>query len=136
MPVSSVVFDASVVLRAVVDRNEEAASWFERAAAGEVEASWPDLVFVEVANAAATMVREGRIAAAKGAGALAFAFAATVRAESTPELVFPALTLAASRSLSAYDACYVVLAHAADAALVTADRRLAAATQNAILLPS
>ena len=38
------------------------------------------------------------------------------------------------QQLSVYDACYVVLAEALDAPLVTADRRLAEATANAVLL--
>jgi predicted nucleic acid-binding protein len=42
--------------------------------------------------------------------------------------------LAVSRRLTAYDACYVVLAETLDAPLVTADRRLAAATPNAVLI--
>ena len=40
-------------------------------------------------------------------------------------VVGAALTVAIERELSVYDACYVALAEAAGATLVTADRRLA-----------
>jgi predicted nucleic acid-binding protein len=134
MPASRVVFDASVAVRAAVDENEDAISWFSRAEGGEVAAAWPDLVFVEVASGVATLVRAGRLAADRGARALAYALTAPVRVVSLVELVVPALAVATARSLSVYDACYVVLAEATDSALVTADRRLAAATSNAVQL--
>lgn len=134
MPASRVVLDASVAVRAAVDQSAAAIAWFVRAERGEVEAAWPDLVFVEVANGAATLVRAGRLAADRGAGALVYALTAPVRAVSLVELVLPALGVATARSLSVWDACYVVLAEATDSALVTADRRLAAASPNALLL--
>jgi predicted nucleic acid-binding protein len=46
-----------------------------------------------------------------------------------------AMAVALDRGLTVYDALYVVVAEALDAPLVTADRRLAAATEQAILLP-
>ena len=49
-------------------------------------------------------------------------------------LVEGAWELALVRSLTVYDACYVVLAEALDVPLVTADRRLAEATPSAVLL--
>lgn len=134
MRATSVVLDASVVLRATTDRSTAASSWLARVEEEEVEASWPDLVFVEVANAAASLLRAGRITAKNASAVLAFTLAAPVRATSVLELVVPALAVATARSLSVYDACYVVLAEATDAALVTADRRLAAATAHAVLL--
>ncbi|MBV8479265.1 MAG: ribonuclease VapC, partial [Actinobacteria bacterium] len=45
-----------------------------------------------------------------------------------------ALNVAIERSLTAYDASYVVLAEQLGAALVTADRTMAAATPSAVLL--
>ena len=68
-----------------------------------------------------------------GAG-LAYALAAPIDAEPLGVLAQPALALALARSISAYDACYIVLAEAGDAMLVTADRKLAAATKNAVLV--
>lgn len=50
------------------------------------------------------------------------------------ELAPAALELGLDRGLTPYDACYVVLAELRRATLVTADRTLAAATSNAVLL--
>ncbi len=50
------------------------------------------------------------------------------------ELATPALAIALDRSLTPYDACYIVVADLHRATLVTADRKLAAATPNAVLL--
>lgn len=55
---------------------------------------------------------------------------------SLPLLVRAALDLALARGLTAYDACYAVLAEATDAVLVTADVRLAAAVPRSALLPA
>lgn len=49
-------------------------------------------------------------------------------------LVRAAWATALSRGLTVYDACYVVLAETLDVPLVTADRGLATATPNAVLL--
>ena len=131
---SSVVLDASVVLRATVDRSTAAVSFLERVRDAAVEASWPDLLFVEVANGVATLGRAGRVTERTASQVLAFTLAAPVRVVSVLELVVPALAVASARSLSVYDACYVVLAEATDSTLVTADRRLATVTANAHLL--
>ena len=131
---SRVVLDASVVLRATVDRSTAAVSFLERVRDAAVEASWPDLLFVEVANGVATLARAGRVTERTASQVLAFTLAAPVRVVSVLELVVPALAVASARSLSIYDACYVVLAEATDSTLVTADRRLATATANAHLL--
>jgi predicted nucleic acid-binding protein len=49
-------------------------------------------------------------------------------------LAIAALPRALASGLSGYDALYLVLAEAADATLVTADRRLAAAASRAELI--
>ena len=82
----------------------------------------------------ATLARAGRVTERTASQVLAFTLAAPVRVVSVLELVVPALAVASARSLSVYDACYVVLAEATDSTLVTADRRLATATANAHLL--
>jgi predicted nucleic acid-binding protein len=57
------------------------------------------------------------------------------RVASLRSLAADALERALELGLSVYDACYVVLADAADATFVTADRRLAAAVSRAAVLP-
>jgi predicted nucleic acid-binding protein len=49
-------------------------------------------------------------------------------------MAMASLARALETGLSAYDACYLVLADAADATLVTADRRLADAAAKAELI--
>jgi predicted nucleic acid-binding protein len=134
MPASDVVLDASVAIRAFVDRQEAARTWFVRIERGEVEGVWPELAFVEVAHAITRLIRGARMTRAHGARALSLTLRARVRAERLPLLVVPAFAVADERGISAYDACYVALAERLGAPLVTADRRLAAATANAVLI--
>jgi predicted nucleic acid-binding protein len=58
-----------------------------------------------------------------------------LRVASLRSLADDALVTALETGLSVYDACYVVLATAGDATLVTADQRLADAAPRAALLP-
>src|SRR4051794_24470130 len=51
-----------------------------------------------------------------------------------PKAMEAAIAVAFERGLTVYDAAYVVLAEALDAPLVTAERRLAEATERAVLL--
>jgi predicted nucleic acid-binding protein len=134
MPVSNVVIDANVAVYALVENHHAASVVFERIEEGELEAAWPELALVEVANAAATLARVGRLSAKRAAELLQHVVAAPIRPESLSLLVLPALAIALKRSISAYDACYIVLAEALDVPLLTADRRLAAATPNGELI--
>ncbi|HEX7524967.1 MAG TPA: type II toxin-antitoxin system VapC family toxin [Gaiellaceae bacterium] len=129
-----VVIDASTVMRALVDGNESALDWLGRIRADDVAGAWPELAVVEVANGLTTLVRAGRLSDVLARRTLASALDLPIRAESLTVLVSAALGVALSRGLSAYDACYVVLAETLGGPLVTADRRLAGATKNAVLI--
>lgn len=133
-PDSRIVIDASAALRAAVDLDEEALHWFAAAESGEVEAAWPELALVEIANGLLRLVRGRLLAEADALRATSRFLAAPVRKERLAPLTLPALFLAAERGLSVYDAAYVVLAESLDARLVTADRRLAAATAKSVLI--
>jgi predicted nucleic acid-binding protein len=133
-PGSSVVFDASAALRAAVDRNEEALKWFGAAERREVDASWPELALMEIAHGLLRLVRAGRLADADPFQETARFMRAPIRVEPLAPLILPALRIAVERTLSVYDAAYVVLAESLDARLVTADRRLAAAAQKSVLI--
>jgi predicted nucleic acid-binding protein len=136
MPASttSVVLDASIAVRAIADERPEALEWFRRIWSQEVDAMWPQLAYAEIANGLATLVRAGRLQADAAGAGLAYALRAPIEPASLDLLAEPALAVALTRSVSVYDAFYIVLAEAAGAALVTADRRLAEAAEVAILI--
>lgn len=112
----------------------EAASLYDAIASGEVAAHAPELIVAEVSNAFAVAVRTER-RALDDAQALLRAFLETpwVLHATTP-LAPAALALAATTQLSAYDAFYAMLASGLEVPLVTADRGLAAAVANAVLV--
>lgn len=133
-PGSRIVLDASAALRAGVDGNSQASHWFTAVERGEVEATWPDIALVEIANGLLRLVRGRMLAEPEALRVTARFLSAPVRSEPLAPLTLPAFHLAAERGLSVYDAAYVVLAESRDARLVTADRRLASATANSILI--
>jgi predicted nucleic acid-binding protein len=128
------VFDASVLLRAVLVRNEEARGWTTRAQRGEVVALVPDLVWAEVTNVLAYQVRAGAISRGSASRALDRLLALPLETHGTRSTAAGALAAAMSLGLSGYDAFYLVLADAAGAILVTADRKLARAATRVELL--
>lgn len=121
-------------MRALVYVDPQARGWLERVAVGEVEATWPTLLYAEVAHALLRLQRAGRISLDHARRSLDAVLSAPAVARPLELLVEPAFGLAFTRGLTVYDACYVVLAETVGAPLVTADRRLAQATPSAVLL--
>jgi predicted nucleic acid-binding protein len=131
---SDVVLDASAIVRALVEYEPDAVDWLERIAREDVLATCPELVYVEVASAVLVLHRGGALTLTEAQDVVDAAVSAPIVTESVAALAGPAVGVAVERGLSAYDACYVVLAETMGATLITADRRLAAATADAVLI--
>jgi predicted nucleic acid-binding protein len=130
---SSIVVDASALIRAFVGTQPEARRWLAQGVRMRA-LTWPAHLYVEVAHPLIRLARAGIIDATRAVEAFAEVRGLPARV-SPPRRLEAAMAVALERGLTVYDAAYVVLAEALDAPLVTADRRLAAATEQAILLP-
>ena len=119
------VFDASVLLRALLAESEAARTWLRRVETFDARAHVPELVYAELAHALLRAVRARKLSAEDAKGFLDSVLALPMRVHSHRRLAAAALVVALERGTSVYDAMYLVLADAADAVLVTADRRLA-----------
>jgi predicted nucleic acid-binding protein len=128
------VFDASVFVRAVVQRKGPAVDWVRRTMRKEVTVVVPDLVFAEFGNALALYVRDATLTIDGAIRRVEFVLRVPLEIRELRLLIAPAIGLAISRGLSVYDACYAVLAEAEGAVLVTADHGLAAAVTQAELV--
>jgi predicted nucleic acid-binding protein len=128
------VFDASVLVRAALDSHDAARDVVKAAEAGALTAAAPDLVYAEATSAIVKAVRAGNVTPIDGAAVLSAIIDVPMTIVATGSLAPAALDVALRNALSAYDACYVALAEALDATLVTADRRLAAAASKAELI--
>ncbi len=118
-----IVADASVVLKWVLldedDRNK-ALALRKRHLAGENPIGVPDLLFYEVAN-----VLPSRWDVSRAADLFREIHAVGMETYSFESLPFThAIELAGHHGISAYDACYVVLAQVLRCKFVTADARL------------
>jgi predicted nucleic acid-binding protein len=130
---ATVVIDASAFLRAA-GGHAEALSWFEEIEGRAVSARAPDLLYAEIANAVLTRVRQGGVELEDAHAMIDIATRLPVRVTSLRDLAPSALKVAKERGLSAYDACYLVLAEQTRATFLTADRAAAAAAADSILL--
>jgi len=101
---------------------------------GRVKGLVPDLVYAEVAHVLARYAKVGRLSRDQIGRALHEILRLSLTVRPLSALVGPALRLSLDRDLSVYDACYLALAEATGATLVTADGRLAAAATDAVLL--
>jgi len=123
-------------VRAIVQPTEPAGvEWLRRARYGRVRALAPDLIYAEVANSLAKYVRAQELEAEDAAKSLRLILELPLEITPLHRLAGEAFALALARRISAYDACYLVLSLAFGAALVTADRHLAAQTAASVLLP-
>ncbi len=122
------VLDASVAVRAFVNLDELALAWMRTAVI------WPTLIYAEFGNAVVGMHRNGRLTLDDARRSLRVLHRKRAELRAVESLTRPAWDVALARNLSVYDACYVVLAEGLGVPLVTADRRLAGATPNAVLL--
>ena len=129
------VYDASVFVRALVDRETTARRWLERLIAGDTSVAVPDLAFAEISNSLLQYVRHGMLALGGADRRIEFCRGLPLEVHDVRSLARAALGVAERRSLTVYDACYAVLAEAQGAVLVTADRGLSDAVERAELLP-
>ncbi len=112
-------------MRAAVEESVAAREWTRAIERRTIRASVPDLMYAEVGQAVLRYVRARRLDAGDAAEILEAVLAFPLRVAPLATLVRAALAVAIERELSVYDACYVALAEAAGATLVTADTRLA-----------
>ena len=124
---ATIVLDASAFVRAAVEEQDAARLWIAAVDGGEVSGAVPEHFYVEVANARRAYVRAGRMRAAVAAELVTRCLDLPLAARPARDLVPAALVRSLQLDLTVYDAAYVVLAEAADAILVTADRELARA---------
>lgn len=115
------VVDASAVLEWLL-RTEAAPAVEERLFAGDTLHA-PHLLDLEVAQVLRRYERAGELTARRGREALADL--AALRLERYPHDVFLPRVWALGANTTAYDACYLALAEALEAPLVTREARLA-----------
>ncbi len=115
-------------MRALAYADGEAQEWMA------VAVSWPTLIYAEVGHVVIRLYRHGRLSLDDARRSVMVLHRKKAGAHPVESLTRSAWETALARNLSVYDACYVVLAEALHVPLVTADRRLAEATANAVLL--
>jgi predicted nucleic acid-binding protein len=124
---SRYVVDASVGIKLFVDEDysDKVHTLFEQLTADiPVILYVPDLFYIECTNILLKYTRRfGRSLEDSRADLLDLGRLA-LRVVSTAELMENALLIAAERGITAYDACYAVLASRLDLPLVTADEKL------------
>jgi predicted nucleic acid-binding protein len=95
----------------------------------------PELIYLEIGNAVAAHLRAGYMGVQDARRTMRVTLDIPLRTVSSPPLVAEAFDRALEEELSVNDACYLVLAEAADAVLVTADKSLAQRAPRSALLP-
>ena len=131
------VVDASVGIKLFVDDefSEQALALFTHLGT-ELPAQLfvPDLFYIECANILLKYTRRFRRSLDDSRADLVDLSHLALKSTSTADLMENALLLASDSNLSAYDACYAVLAQQLDIPLLTADRPLSRKLEFAIFL--
>jgi len=131
---AEIVLDASVLVRGLVRESDHAVDLLTQIGDGTIVTHAPDLIDPETANALLQLVRAGRSTRSAAETMLRETGELPLQRYPTARLALPALHLALEIGVSAYDGFYALLSRLLDLPLVTADRRLAAALPNAILV--
>ena len=131
------VVDASVGINLFVEEefSEHAHTLFSHLTADPpAEFFVPDLFYIECANILLKYTRRfGRLIEDSQAD-IADLKLFSLKSTSTAELMEDALLLASTKNLTAYDACYAVLAQDLGIPLITADEQLSEAVESAIFI--
>jgi predicted nucleic acid-binding protein len=131
------VVDASVGIKLFVDEplSERAQVLFNKLTEDPpAELYVPDLFYIECANILLKYMRRFGRSLKDSQADLADLNKLSLKTVSTAELMEAALLLASERNLTAYDACYAILARQMNINLITADKPMAQAVEWAVWL--
>jgi predicted nucleic acid-binding protein len=131
------VVDASVGIKLFVEEefSEQAHALFSHLAADPpAELHIPDLFYIECTNILLKYSRRFGRSLKDAQADIADIRLLSLRPTPTADLMGDALLLASEKNLSAYDACYAVLAQNLGIPLITADEPLSRAIESAIFL--
>ena len=131
------VVDASVGIKLFVNEefSGQAYALFSHLAADPpAELYVPDLFYIECANILLKYVRRFGRSLDDAQADLADLNRLALKSTPTADLMEESLSLASEKNLTAYDACYAVLARQLDMQLITADKQLALAMGPAIFI--
>lgn len=131
------VVDASVGIKLFVEEefSERANALFSHLASEpHADLYVPDLFYIECTNILLKYTRRFGRSLKDSQADVADLKLLALKVTSTADLMEDALLLASSTNLTAYDACYAVLAQKLEIPLITADEPLAQAIESAIFL--
>jgi len=131
------VVDASVGIKLFVDEqfSEQAHALFSHLAAEPpAELYVPDLFYMECTNILLKYMRRFGRSLDDSQADLADLNRLALKSTPTADLMEEALSLGSEKNLTAYDACYAVLAGQLDIPMITADKSLALAIESAIFI--
>ena len=131
------VVDASVGIKLFVEEefSEQAHALFSHLAADPpAELYVPDLFYIECTNILLKYTRRFGRSLDDSQADLADLNRLALKSTPTADLMEEALSLGSEKNLTAYDACYAVLAGQLDIPMITADKSLALAIESAIFI--